>query len=120
MTRDHRKLRAFQHADTLVPDVYRLTAHMPREERFGLQAQIRRASISVVANIVEGAARPGLRDYVRFLSLSLGSARECAYLLDLAARLSQLDPTDVGPLTQRYGTVQASLINLCRALESRG
>ena len=120
MTRDHRKLRAFQHADTLVLDVYRLTAHMPREERFGLQAQIRRASISTVANIVEGAARPGLRDYVRFLSLSLGSARECAYLLDLAGRLNQLDPVAIAPLTLKYGTVQASLINLCRALETRG
>ena len=93
---------------------------MALEERFGLQAQIRRASISVVANIVEGAARTGHRDDVRFLSLSLASARECGYPLDLAARLNQLNPAGVAPLTEKYGTVQASLINLCRALEARG
>jgi four helix bundle protein len=120
MTRDHRKLRVFVDADALVLDVYRLTAYLPPSERFGLQSQIRRAAVSAVANIVEGAARPGDRDYQRFLYVSLASARECAYLIGLAARLHYLETSAAAGLVNRYGRVQASLLQLCRAIEARG
>ena len=74
--RDHTKLRAFELADALVLNVYRATRGFPDDEKFGLTSQLRRAAISIASNIVEGAARSSLPEYVRFLEIAYGSAKE--------------------------------------------
>jgi four helix bundle protein len=93
--RDHTKLRAFGIADNVVMEVYRVTRGFPKEELFGLTSQVRRAAMSVASNIVEGCARSSEADYLRFLDMSYGSAKELEYQLSVADRLgysSELQP----------------------------
>ncbi|WP_040768303.1 four helix bundle protein [Novipirellula maiorica] len=92
--RDHRKLRAFELADQLVMSVYSVTRTFPKDEMFGLTSQLRRASVSIASNIVEGCARQSQADFVRFLDMAFASAREVEYQLSIAARLEYL-PTDL-------------------------
>ena len=107
--RDHTKLRAFELADALVLNVYRVTNTFPRHEQFGLTNQIRRAAVSVPSNIVEGCSRSSQVEYVRFLDIAYGSARELAYQRNLATRLNYLnEPTGK--------KIEASAIEVCKVL----
>ena len=81
MGRDPSKLKVVHLADELVVEVYRATRGFPVEERYGLQAQLRRAAVSVPTNIVEGCARNSERDYLHFLDVAIASASEVRYLL---------------------------------------
>ena len=96
--RDYKKLRAFELADTLVLSVYRETAGFPKEERYGLTSQMRRCAVSVASNIVEGAARKSLPDYLKFLDIAYGSVRELEYQISLASRLGFVVPEKAGLL----------------------
>lgn len=115
--RDHTKLRAFELADALVLSVYRHTVAFPRDEVFGLTAQVRRASVSIASNIVEGCARESLSDYLRFLDMAYGSAREVQYQLKLAQRLNYLSDAaheELSPLAIETSKVLNGLIRSLR------
>jgi four helix bundle protein len=116
MARDHHKLDAFKLADRLVLDVYRLTTELPVTERYGLQAQLRRAAVSTPTNIVEGCARDSEGDYARFLDIAFGSSRELLYLLTVANRLSFLDDNSTEQLTTQGNRVAGALLNLRRSI----
>jgi len=80
----------------------------PAAERFGLRSQIRRAAVSVAANLVEGCARRSERDYLHFIGIAIGSASEVRYLIDLARRLGFVSATDDERLKAGYsGAIKA-------------
>ena len=119
MSRDHTKLKVFGMADDLVVTIYRATSGFPREERYGLAAQMRRAAVSVPTNIVEGSTRRSTRDYVHFLVIALGSASEVQYLVSLSHRLEFLSKLDRDDLDARYATLVRSLQRLVDSLQER-
>ena len=89
---DFRKLYAWQKSHRLVLRVYALSATLPKAEMFGLTAQIRRAAVSIPANIAEGACRGG-KPFAQFLKGSLGSAGELEYYAILLADLQLIAPS---------------------------
>lgn len=115
--RDHRKLDAFQLADDLALAVYRATELFPPSELYGLTSQMRRSAVSVAANIVEGSARETEKDYLRFLGIAFGSARELGYLMSLAVRLGYLDEQTAQDLQDSHHRLAASLGALIKALQ---
>jgi four helix bundle protein len=88
--RDHRKLEAFVLADALTLRIYQITKRFPKDELYGLTSQLRRAAVSIGANIVEGSARTSGADYVRFLTMAYSSACELEYEISLANRLGYI------------------------------
>lgn len=86
-----RDLLVWQKAHQLVLEVYRFSNHFPKTEMYGLTSQLRRASVSVPANIAEGFRKRGLADKIRFLNIAQGSLEECRYYLILAYDLDYGD-----------------------------
>jgi four helix bundle protein len=77
----YERFLAWQVAHELALELFRVTDRWPREERFGVTIQLRRAALSVPTNIAEGAAKRGAREFRRFLDIALGSLAEVSYLL---------------------------------------
>jgi four helix bundle protein len=115
--RDHSKLRAFELADQLALLIYRHTTGFPREEFFGLTSQMRRAAVSIASNIVEGCARDSHGDYVRFLDIAYGSARELDYQVSLAHRLGFLDESNFKTVSKATLETFKVLNGLIRSLK---
>lgn len=113
---DYRKLRVWEAAISLAVDCYEATKEFPGIERFGLTSQIRRASVSISANIAEGSGRKTDRDFVRFLRIAGGSANEVESLLHVAEKLGYLASPAVESLTTRLIAVRRQLAGLERGL----
>jgi len=103
------ELIVWQKAHQFVLNVYTLTKSFPKEELFGLTSQLRRASLSIAANIVEGYSKKGLKDKIRFLNISQGSLAECQYFLRLTRDLGyaeitklEIDLEEVSKLLNAY------------------
>jgi four helix bundle protein len=82
-----RDLEVFRKAHAWVLGVYRLTSQFPKEELFGLTSQLRRAAVSIPANIAEGFVKRGKADKLRFYNIAQGSLEECRYYLILSQDL---------------------------------
>ena len=101
MRRKHHQLVAWQVAVTLVKKIYETTKSFPQNEIYGLTSQMRRAAVSVPANIAEGAARTTTKEFLQFLSIARGSlseldtyvviSRELGYLSDVAEAEALID-----------------------------
>ena len=108
----------FGQADALIIAVYRVTAAFPADERYVLQAQIRRAAISAATNIVEGCARRTTREYVQFLNVANGSTAEARYLVNVAHRLGFVSATVENELVGRYTELTKGLQRLIVSLDN--
>lgn len=99
-------------ADQYVKLVYELSATFPREEIFGVTSQLRRSSLSVLLNFIEGYARrrgPKCKTFLNFLYISYGSLKESKYLLYLSMHLGYLKQTDYNKLITQAEELGAML-----------
>jgi four helix bundle protein len=115
--RDYTKIEAWRLADDLTVAVYEQTRSFPKEEIYGLTSQLRRASYSVPANIVEGASRESKRDYLHFLYIARGSLSEAQYFIHLAERLDYLPLETADALRRQTKVTFGCLHGLIRAVE---
>jgi len=98
--------------------VYQATKGFPKEEVYGMTAQMRRAAVSVPSNIVEGCARESQADYLRFLEIAFASLRELDYQCSLSKRLGYFgaNAAALENKIQETGRVLSALIRSLRKL----
>ena len=89
--RSHRDLKVWQIALDVTETLYRITTDWPKHEQYGLISQVRRAAVSVPANIAEGAGRRTPGEFVHFVGIARGSLAELETLLIIARRLEYVD-----------------------------
>lgn len=115
--RDYTKIEAWKLADDLTVAVYEQTRRFPKDEVYGLTSQLRRASYSVPANIVEGSSRESQKDYLHFLYIARGSLSEAQYFIHLAKRLGYLSEELADALHSQTKQTFGCLHGLIRAAE---
>ena len=106
-------------ADGLALDIYRETRKFPKSELFALTSQMRRAAVSVPANIVEGSHRTSLAEYVNFLSIALGSLAELGYYIEFSFKLGYLPDGDYKELKAKHAECIKSLQALVTSLKPK-
>jgi len=111
-------LEVFGLAHRLTLRIYEITRRFPREEQFGMVAQLRRGASSVCANLAEGAGRLNRPEYRQFVGIAKGSVAEVSYHLLLGRDLRYLSPTEYRELRGDYDRVGQMLTKLSQALQS--
>ena len=106
-------LVVWRKAHDFVLAVYKLTALFPKPETYGLSSQMRRAAVSIAANIAEGFRKRGKADKARFLNIAEGSLEESHYYLILAR---DLDYAETDSLMDALDEVSRLLNSYCRAI----
>jgi len=109
-------LRVWKCAVELATVVYRVTQRFPNDERFGLTAQMRRASVSVAANLAEGRGRSGVRAYSAFVDIAVGSLREVEALASVANSLGFLGDHDFAAINEEVSKTAPLLVRLLTRL----
>jgi four helix bundle protein len=117
--RPHERLKLWRRAVDFVVSLYALTASFPREEKFGLTSQIRRAAVSVPANIAEGAGRQSDKEFLYFLSNAQGSASELATEILIARELGYLSPGDYAEANDELGHIGRMIVGLSQKIKIR-
>jgi len=113
-SKTHKDLEIWQRGIDFVSRVYEMTKRYPRDEEYGLKAQMRRAAVSYPSNIAEGAARSSKREYIQFLYIALGSLSEVETQLLIAEKLGYVKPTD---LLSEATALRRMTLNLIRYMK---
>jgi four helix bundle protein len=116
--RDFKQLEVWQRSRSFAVDVYRASEQFPRSEVFGLRSQLRRAAMSIGANIAEGAGRSSDADYARFLRYAAGSTNEVEHHIILGCDLGYMAADDGSQLIYHAGAIRSMLTRLTQRLSA--
>ena len=119
MDKPHKKLDVWKASIELVVAIYTVTSRFPKEELYGLSGQLRRAALSVPANIAEGAARQTHREFANFLHIAQGSLSELDTELEVAKRLEYIDDQSWHHLDLEIERIDKMTSGLIRHLRSK-
>lgn len=117
-SKSFRELIVWQKAHQLVLDTYELTKNFPKEELFGLTSQMRRAAVSVPANIAEGYRKRGKADKVRYMNISEGSLDELNYYFILSKELNYISQNQYEELNTKCTEASKLLYAYAAAIRS--
>ena len=106
------QLRIWREAIELTVEVYKATAHFPKEEKSGLTSQSGKSAVSVPSNIAEGAGRNSKNEFKHFLGISNGSSYELQTQLIVASKLELLKPKKLDPILDKIDKIQKMNFNL--------
>ena len=119
MLRSYKDLKVWQKSYQLCLDIYKLTKGFPREERYNLTSQIRRAAVSVPSNIAEGYGRKTTPEYIRSLYIAYGSNCELETQILLAGDLDYITSEQLKKVQEAIGESERMLKALIKSLESK-
>lgn len=117
--RSHEDLEVWKLGMSLAADCYEVTKSFPREEAFGQTAQVRRASISIPANIAEGYGRESTAPFIHFLRVTQGSQKELETHVLLSQQVGLMTGANASPLLEKVESVGRMPRNLIRSLEAK-
>lgn len=113
------KLEVWRKAHSLVLEIYRNTGSFPKEERFGVTSQLRRAAAGIPANVAEGFGRRSTKDFLRYLEIAGGSLEETRYFLLLSRDLGYLQEADYSKRRSGCDEIGRLLGGLMQALRRK-
>jgi len=116
--KDYREILVWQRSHALTLGIYRLTSRFPKEESFGLTSQMRRAAYSIPANISEGCGRDGDAELKRFMGISLGSACELDYFIQLSRDLGYIPKEEAMHLSSEIMEIRRMLGGFIQKLKA--
>ena len=119
MIHNYKDLHVWKRSVAFTTELYKLTAGFPETERYGLISQIRRAAISIPANIAEGWGRGSTREYVQFLTIARGSLMELEAHLIVGCNLTFLTQNELRVASKTIEEIGKMLNGLMGALKSR-
>lgn len=118
MINSYQDLEVWKKAMELVTDIYKVTQTFLKEELYGLTNQLRRASVSVPANIAEGWGRGTTREYIHFLRIARGSHLDLETLMTISRNLGYVNAQDQEPLLQKIQEINKMINALIKSLKS--
>jgi four helix bundle protein len=116
---NYKNLKIWQRSMDIVEIIYRETATFPKEEKYSLTSQIRRASSSIPSNIAEGASRESKKEFSYFLSIALGSCYELNTQIELAKRLSIITLETTDKIHQELDEVEKMIAGLIKTINQQ-
>jgi len=117
MLRSYKDLKVWQKSYNLCLDIYKLSRGFPKEERYALTSQVRRAAVSIISNIAEGYGRKTTPDYIRSLYIAYGSNCELETQILLAGDLGYIERERLNDIQETIGEVERMLKALIKSLE---